>query len=123
MKRILVAILCVIALAPAGYSLTAKRNLQEKPSQEEKDKKAYDVYVGQYEVAKDFVLTITNEDGKLMGQPSGDEKVEFKPEETVETFFSAAVKAHLKFAKNDKNEVNGVLVSIGGKDYWAKKIK
>jgi hypothetical protein len=123
MKRLLIALLCTSALAPLAYSTTVNKTIQEKPAQEQKDKKPYDVYAGQYEVAKDFILTITNENGKLMGQPSGDEKVEFKPEATVETFFSKDVNARLKFATNDKNEVTGVLVTIGGKDYWAKKIK
>jgi hypothetical protein len=123
MKRLLVALLCAVALSPVAYSATTNRNLQEKPSQEEPDKKAYDVYVGQYEVAKEFVLTITNDNGKLMGQPTGDEKAEFKAEEMADSFFSSAVDAHLKFARNDKNEITGVVVKIGGKDYWAKKIK
>ena len=123
MKRLLVAMLCISALASAAYSTTAARTVQEKPAQEQKDKAPYDVYAGQYEVAKDFILTITNENGKLMGQPTGDAKVEFKPEETKETFYSKDVEARLKFATNDKNEVTGVLVTIGGKDYWAKKIK
>ncbi|HEY0405980.1 MAG TPA: DUF3471 domain-containing protein [Pyrinomonadaceae bacterium] len=123
MKRLLVALLCAIALAPFAYGSTFKRNLQEKPAQEAKDKKAYDIYAGQYEVAKEFVLTVTNDDGKLMGQPTGDEKAEFKAEETPDRFFSSAVDAHLKFARNDKNEITGVVVTIGGKDYWARKIK
>ncbi|HEX7999496.1 MAG TPA: DUF3471 domain-containing protein [Pyrinomonadaceae bacterium] len=123
MKRLLVAMLCVSALAPFAYGATLNRTLQEKPAQEQKEKKNYDVYVGQYEVAKDFILTITNEDGKLMGQPTGETKAEFKPEETAETFFSSEVNARLKFATNAENQVTGVLVSIGGRDYWAKKIK
>jgi hypothetical protein len=123
MKRLLVAMLCVSALAPFAYSMTVvNRNLQEKPAQEEKDKKIYDIYIGQYEVAKDFILTVTNESGKLMGQPTGDAKAEFKAEETPDRFFSATVDAHLKFARNDKDEVTGVVVTIGGKDYWARKI-
>lgn len=123
MKRLLVAILCVIALVPFASSATVHRNLQEKPAQEQADKKAYDIYVGQYEVAKEFVLNVTNEDGKLVGQPTGDTKAEFKAEETPDRFYSSAVEAHLKFARNDKNEVTGVVITIHGKDFWAKKIK
>jgi hypothetical protein len=80
-------------------------------------------YIGQYEVAKDFILTITNEDGKLMGQPTGDVKAEFKAEGTLDRFFSSTVDAHLKFARNDKDEVIGVVITINGKDFWAKKVK
>jgi uncharacterized protein involved in high-affinity Fe2+ transport len=127
MKRLLVAMLCMSALSIFASGASAKLNAQEKPAQEQKeqkDKKAtYDVYIGQYEVAKDFVLTITNENGKLMGQPTGDTKAEFKAEETADTFYSADVGARLKFAKNEKGEVTGVIVSLGGKDYWSKKIK
>jgi hypothetical protein len=123
MKRLLVALLCISALSPLAYGMAVNRTIQETKPQEQKEKVSYDVYVGQYEVAKDFILTITNENGKLMGQPTGDTKAEFKPEETAETFYSAEVNARLKFATNDKNEVSGVLVSIGGKDFWAKKIK
>jgi hypothetical protein len=120
---LLIALLCISALSPLAYGATFSSHTQETKPQEQKEKKSYDVYVGQYEVAKDFILTITNEDGKLMVQPTGESKAEFKPEETVETFFSQEVNARLKFATNDKNEVTGVLVSIGGKDFWAKKIK
>jgi hypothetical protein len=126
MKRLLVATVCMSALAAFAYGANLNRNIQEKPAQEQKDqkdKKNYDVYVGQYEVAKDFVLTITNENGKLMGQPTGDAKAEFKAEETADTFFSSDVNARLKFAKNEKGEVTGVIVSLGGKDYWSKKVK
>jgi hypothetical protein len=123
MKRLLVAMLCVSALAPFANGAALNRTAQEKPAQEQKEKKNYDVYVGQYEVAKDFILTITNENGKLMGQPTGETKAEFKPEETAETFFSSEVNARLKFATNAENQVTGVLVSIGGRDFWAKKIK
>jgi hypothetical protein len=123
MKRLLGAILCVIALVPFAFGATVNRNLQEKPAQEQTDKKAYDIYVGQYDVQQKFVLTVTNEDGKLMGQPTGDVKAEFKAEETPDTFFSSAVDAHLKFARSDKNEITGVVVTINGKDFWAKKIK
>ncbi len=126
MKRLLAAMLCIGASLTFAYGAVANRNAQEKPAQEQKDqkdKKNYDMYVGQYEVAKDFVLTITNEDGKLMGQPTGDSKAEFKAEDTADTFSSAEVGARLKFAKNEKGEVTGVIVSLGGKDYWSRKIK
>lgn len=125
MKRLFVAILCISALSAFAYGATLNRNAQETPSQQQQqDKKAYDVYAGQYEAAaKDFTLTITNEDGKLMGQRSGGAKSEFKAEETVDSFSSSEIKARLKFARNDKGEVTGAIVSMGGKDYWTRKIK
>jgi hypothetical protein len=129
MKRLLVAILCVSALSPFAYGITANPKLQEKPPPEkkaEKEKKSYDAYVGEYEVAKDFILMVTTDNGKLMARPTGEPKnAEFKPEgeEAEQKFFSSEVNAHLRFAKNEKGEVTGVVVTIEGKDYWAKKIK
>ncbi len=123
MKRLLIALLCLSALSSFAYGTPLHQTIQEKPAPEQKDKKNYDAYVGQYEVAKDFVLTITNEKDKLMGQPTNDEKVEFKPEAAAETFFSREVNARLKFVRNEKDEVVGVIVTLGGKDFPAKKIK
>jgi hypothetical protein len=129
MKRLFVALLCMSVLAPLAYGVTVNRNVQEKPPQEKKaenEKKSYDVYIGEYEVAKDFILMVTTDNGKLMAQPTGDpKKAEFKPEgkEDEEKFFSSEVNAHLRFARTEKGEVNGVVVTIEGKDYWAKKIK
>lgn len=123
MKRLLIAMLCIGVLSPLAHGLTPNRKVQETAAQEQKDKKNYDAYIGQYEVTKDFILTMTNENGKLMGQPTGDEKVEFKPEKEAERFFSATVDAHLRFVRNEKGEVIGVVVTLGGKDFQAKKIK
>lgn len=123
MKRLFIAMLCVSALSTFAYGAPPNRTAQEKPAQEQKDKKNYDIYVGQYEVPKEFTLTITHENGKLMGQPTGDTKAEFKAEETADTFYSSEVDARLKFAKNEKGEVTGVIVSLRGKDYWSKKVK
>lgn len=123
MNRLLVTILCAIALAGFAQRVAAARNSNQQASQEQKDPKSYDDYVGQYQVTRDFILTITNEKGKLMGQPTGDEKVEFKPENEPEQFFSSAVDARLKFVRDEKGEVVGVVVTLDGKDFQAKKTK
>lgn len=123
MNRLLVAILCAVALVSFVHSVAADHNSYQQTSQEQKDPKSYDAYVGQYEVNKDFILTITNEKGKLMGQPTGDEKVEFRAEKEPEQFFSSEVNARLKFVRNETNEVVGVIVTLDGKEFPAKKIK
>jgi hypothetical protein len=123
MKRLLIALLCLTALSSVAYGSPFNRTTQEKPAPEQKDKKNYDPYVGQYEVAKDSVLTMANEGGKLTGQPTNDEKVEFKPEAAAETFFSRDVNARLKFVGNEKDEATGGIVTIGGKDFSSRKIK
>jgi Domain of unknown function (DUF3471) len=81
-----------------------------------------DAYTGQYEVQPGFVLTVTNENGKLMGQPTGDEKIAFKHESGTE-FTSDADGPKLKFVINDDGQVTGVKIELEGQVHPAKKIK
>jgi len=120
MKRLL--LLCAFALAIVGFGSTNFGNVNAQ-TQEQKEVKNYDIYVGQYQVAPDFILTITNENNKLMGQPTGDEKAEFKPETDPDMFYSERVNARLKFVKDAAGVVVGVVVTIDGKDFPSKKIK
>lgn len=86
------------------------------------DPNNFDAYAGEYEVQPGFILTITNENGKLMGQPPGDEKLELKHESGL-LFSSEAAGATLTFVTSDSGKVVGVTVSLGGQEYKAKKIK
>jgi hypothetical protein len=81
-----------------------------------------DIYVGQYEVQPGFLVTITNENGKLMGQPNGDDKVELKHEGEMK-FSSDAVGALLTFVTGDSGEIVSMTINYGGQTYQAKKIK
>lgn len=122
MKKLLVAILCTFALSTLGFVSARAVETIERASQDQKEVQNLDIYVGQYEVEKDFILTITNENGKLMGEPGG-EKVEFKAEAAPDEFFSSAINARLKFARDKSGVVIAVVVSIDGKDFYSKKIK
>lgn len=136
MKRLFAIMLCIGALAAFAHAQTDKqtpsapdksaqdKTAPDKAAQEKPAPPSYDVYIGEYEVQPGFVLTITNEKGKLMGQPTGDTKIEFKPEEGADKFFSAQENVHLKFVRDEKGEaVIGVVVTLDGKDFPAKKIK
>jgi hypothetical protein len=81
-----------------------------------------DAYSGQYEVQPGFILTVSNEKGKLMGQPTGDEKIPFKHESGT-VFSSDADGPKLTFAINDDGQVTGVKVELNGQVYAARKIK
>jgi len=50
------------------------------------DPKLYSEYAGTYELAKDIVVVVTNEDGHLMAEMTGQSKVELFPENPT-TFF------------------------------------
>jgi hypothetical protein len=81
-----------------------------------------DTYSGQYEVQPGFILTVSNEKGTLMGQPTGDEKIPFKHESGT-VFSSDADGPKLTFVINDDGQVIGVKVALNGQVYAAKKIK
>ncbi|MBV9209004.1 MAG: hypothetical protein JOZ52_00160 [Acidobacteria bacterium] len=130
MKRLFAVMLCTLALAAFAHAQTGKqaqdKSAQDKSAQEKTAPPRYDVYVGQYEMQPGVILTITNEKGMLMGQPTGDPKIEFKPEgDMADKFFSAQENVHLKFVRDEKGEaVVAVVVTFDGKDFPpAKKIK
>ncbi len=70
------------------------------------DTKVYDAYVGEYEIAPGFVLTITREGNSLMSQATGQAKVEIFPESET-TFFLRVVDAKVTFVKDPQGRVTG----------------
>lgn len=123
MKRLFLTILVATALPVLGYAKPNAVKSGQQGAQEKKEAVSYDVYVGKYDVAPGFELTITNENNKLMGQPTGDAKIEFKPETEPDRFFSSQENVHLRFGRDEAGAVIGVIVTIDGKDFQAKKIK
>ncbi len=85
------------------------------------DPKIYDSYAGQYELAPNFILTITAEDGRLMGQASGQPKLELFPESETR-FFGTAVSVELTFVKDATGQVTHLILRQGGQDTTARKI-
>lgn len=86
------------------------------------DPKIYDAYAGQYEVAPNFVLTITRDGNKLMGQATGQPGAELFPESETK-FFLRVVDAQITFTKDEKGRVTGLILHQGGRNTPAKKIK
>lgn len=86
------------------------------------DPKIYGSYTGQYELAPNFFLMITSEEGRLMGQASGQSKLELFPESEIQ-FFLVAVAVQITFVKDEKGQVTHLILRQGGQDITAKKIK
>ncbi len=86
------------------------------------DPAVYDQYVGEYELAPNFTILITKENNKLMGQATGQPKVELFPEsETI--FFLKVVDARIEFLKDEAGKVISLALIQGGQKLPAKKIK
>ncbi len=78
-------------------------------------------YVGRYQIAPDFILTVTLEGDRLMTQATGQNKLEaFAESETK--FFLKAVDAQLTFGKDADGKVTHVTLHQGGQDRKASKV-
>jgi hypothetical protein len=79
-------------------------------------------YVGVYELAPNFLLTVTLEDGKLMTQATGQSKVQVFPESKTK-FFLKVTDAQIEFLKDDSGNVNSLRLYQGGQIVPARKVK
>jgi ketosteroid isomerase-like protein len=86
------------------------------------DPRVYDSYVGQYELAPNFVLTVTKEGDKLMSQGTGQPKFELMPDSEV-SFFIRGFSAMFIFLRGESGEVNRLLNIQDGRLISAKRIR
>jgi hypothetical protein len=73
-------------------------------------------------LAPNFVLTMTSEDGKLMGQATIQPKVELFPTSETE-FFLKVTDAQITFVKDGKGNVTGLVLHQGGQNIPGRKVK
>ncbi len=86
------------------------------------DPKIYDAYVGRYELAPNFILTVTRQGDRLITQATGQPQVEIFPEsETV--FFPKVVDATITFVKDAKGDVTHLVLDQNGREGKALKLK
>lgn len=86
------------------------------------DPKVYDQYVGQYELAPNFVLTVTKEGEKLMSQATGQPKFELLAESEI-GFFIKDISALFIFMRGQNGEVERMITVQDGRIIPAKRIK
>jgi putative CocE/NonD family hydrolase len=86
------------------------------------DEKIYDAYVGQYELGPGFIITITREDGRLMGEAPGQPKIELSPESETR-FVIRAAGIQITFVRDEKGNTSGLVLRQNDKDLKARKIK
>jgi len=86
------------------------------------DPNIYDAYVGDYELAPGFIITIVRRDSKLIAQATGQPELELFPESETK-FFPTVVEAQIEFVKDASGKVTGLVLTQGGQVMPAKKIK
>ena len=77
-------------------------------------------YVGAYQLAPNFILIVTLEDGRLFGQATGQTKLEMLPLSTVR-FKAKDVEAEVEFKKNAEGKTESLVLYQGGQELPAKK--
>jgi len=86
------------------------------------DPAVYDQYVGEYEIAPSFSITITKEGSKLMAQATGQPKLELFPESQTR-FFVKEVAVKIEFVVDGSGKATSLVLYQGGRQLPAKRIK
>jgi hypothetical protein len=77
-------------------------------------------YAGVYDLSPELIITVSVEDGKLMGKPEGQEQLQLRPEKE-DVFFVSEVEAEVRFTRNDKKEVTTMTLLQRGREMTGKK--
>ena len=112
-------------LRRAGLDETAVKTDEPLPAERQAiqlDPALYDGYAGVYELAPNFLLTLTREGDKLMAQATGQPKLEVFPESETR-FFLKVVDAQIELQRGPDGKATGLTLFQGGRTMPAKKVK
>jgi len=124
---------CIILLNNAGNPNLDKITesifaiLYNKPYELPKEKVAITVaedilkqYIGVYELSPELIITISVENGKLIGKSEGQEALQLHPEKE-DVFFIKEIDAQVKFTRSENKEVSGMTLLQQGREMSGKK--
>jgi CubicO group peptidase (beta-lactamase class C family) len=107
--------LAAIAFGMTVSRLPARRAIKIDP-------RVYDAYLGQYEVVRNLIVTVTREETRLLAQATGYSKIEFFPESEIE-FFAKGLDAQIMFVGDDSGKITYARITLNGLEMQARKIK
>ena len=115
-----------LVLHQNGRDQTAKRSEKGPPPPKEHtevaiDPKILDNYLGSYELAPNFILTVTREGDHLFTQATGQGKVEVFPESDHD-FFLKVTDAQITFETDSQGKATALVLHQGG-DHPARRIQ
>jgi cyanophycinase len=116
-----------LVLHQNGRDLPAKRIEGETPLPTKRkaiavDMKIFDRYVGRYQLAPNFILTVTREGHHFFTQATGQPKIEVFPE-TERDYFLKDVDAQITFATGNQGRATGLVLHENGRDLPVSRIK
>jgi len=84
--------------------------------------KILETYIGKYELAPNFIITITLNDGHLFAQATGQSMFEIYAS-SENNFYYKVVKANITFNKNNEGEIDSLTLFQAGRTIPGKKIE
>jgi hypothetical protein len=110
-----------LELNPKNTNATQMLKKLEAPAAKV-DATAFDLYVGEYELAPGFILRVFREGEKFMTQATGQNEIEIFAEADG-SFSPRTFPAKLTFIKDEDGKVSSVKLTQGGRETIGKKIK
>jgi len=86
------------------------------------DPKLFNGYVGRYQLAPNFAIAITQEDGHLFAQATGQPKFEIFPEGERD-YFLKVVDAQITFVTDGEGKARELIMHQNGRDAHAKRVE
>jgi CubicO group peptidase (beta-lactamase class C family) len=86
------------------------------------DPKLFDGYIGRYQLAPNFIMTITRENDHLFVQATGQRKIQIFPE-SIRDYFLKVVDAQITFVTDSNGRAAELILHQGGMDQHAKRIE
>jgi CubicO group peptidase (beta-lactamase class C family) len=86
------------------------------------DPRIFDRYVGSYQLAPHFLITISREGNHLFAQATGQQKIEIFPASEKEYFFKV-VDAQITFVTDSRGRATELILHQGGHDQHAKRVE
>ena len=109
-----------IAGGLAAIALGEKYELPKERKFVSVDEKILDTLVGEYELAPGFVLTISRDGQRLIGQATGQGKTELRAESEMQ-FYVKEASAEITFVKDDDGKVTKLILRQGGRETEGKR--
>ena len=86
------------------------------------DPQIFDRYVGDYELAPNFVMKVSREGDRFITQATGQGQVEIYPENDHE-FFAKVVDAQITFVTDKNDKATALILHQGGADHRAPRVE
>ncbi|MGD1082959.1 MAG: serine hydrolase [Candidatus Sulfotelmatobacter sp.] len=106
------------------HLLNANAPLWQPPKEHKQiavDPKVFDGYVGQYQLAPNFVMTITRDGAQLFVQATGQPKLEMFPESDRD-YFLKVVDAQITFETDSQGRATGLVLHQNDMNQQAKRL-